>query len=159
MTEERRAALGMFGGFIGLLASVGVFFDSALSGHSLLEPVQNFQTLPIALAVVLIVAFFIAWMSDNFDRMRPVYVAISVGVAASLLVFPIIQPEYTFVDAMEIVETVHKEEAESVSVEIEQSSGINYYLVHTKTGGQFKVDPYSGESEEIQRVAEESGVE
>ena len=159
MREERRAALGMFGGFIGLLASVGVFFDSALAGHSLLEPVQNFQTLPIALAVVLVVAFFIAWMSDNFDRMRPVYVAISVGVAANLLLFPIIQPEYTFVEAIEIVETVHKEEAESVSVEIEQPSGINYYLVHTKTGGQFKVDPYSGESEEIQRVAEESGVD
>ncbi|XKH49503.1 PepSY domain-containing protein [Chryseomicrobium palamuruense] len=158
MTEERRAALGMFGGFIGLLASVGVFFDSALAGHSLLEPVQNFQTLPIALAVMLLFAFFIAWMSDNFDRMRPVYIAISVGVAASLLVFPIIQPEYTFVEAKEIVETVHKEEAEFVSVEIEQPSGINYYLVHTKTGGQFKVDPYSGESEEMQRVAEESGV-
>ncbi|MBM7706578.1 hypothetical protein JOD03_001481 [Chryseomicrobium aureum] len=158
MTEERRAALGMFGGFIGLLASVGVFFDNALAGHSLLEPVQNFQTLPIALAVVLIVAFFIAWMSDNFDSMRPVYVAISVGVAASLLLFPIIQPEYTFVEAMEIVENVHNEEAESVSVEIEQPSGINYYLVHTKTGGQFKVNPYSGESEEMQRVAEESGV-
>ncbi|WP_392455652.1 hypothetical protein ACF3OH_02495 [Chryseomicrobium aureum] len=159
MTEERRAALGMFGGFIGLLASVGVFFDSALAGHSLLEPVQNFQTLPIALAVMLLFAFFIAWMSDNFDRMRPVYIAISVGVAASLLVFPIIQPEYTHLEVREIVEKVHNVEGDFVTVEIEQSSGINYYLVHTKLGGQFKVDPYSGESEEIQRVAEESGVE
>ncbi|WP_342526602.1 hypothetical protein MKY84_13130 [Chryseomicrobium sp. FSL W7-1435] len=149
MTEERRAALGKFGGFIGLLATVSVVFNTALAGHSLLEPVRNFQTLPSALAVVLLFAFFIAWMSDNFGMMKSVYVAISVGVAASLLVFPIIQPEYTFVEAMEIVETVHNEEGDFVTVEIEKSSGMNYYVVHTKTGGQFKVDPYSGNTEKI----------
>lgn len=148
MTEKRKA-LGIFGAFLGVISLLIGIFENQLSPYTLLEPVRYFIYLPITLVIILLLTFFISWNQESFTRMRAVYLAVMVGVLACAIVFPLIKPSYTFIDARELVGSSFDVETTSTFIRWNAEKNYSDYVIQTTENLTYAVDPYTGEMEQL----------
>ena len=148
MTEKRRE-LGVFSTFLSVTSFLVSTAYVVLSPYALLEPVRFFIYLPVTLMMILLTPFFISWNQENFTRMRAIYVSVSVGVLACALVFVIIKPSYTYIDATELVEKSYNVENTTTLVRWNAEKNYSDYVVQTEEDLAYAVDPYTGEMEEL----------
>lgn len=148
MTEKRKA-LGIFGAFLGVVSLLIGIFENQLIPYTLLEPVRYFIYLPITLVIILVLTFFISWNQQDFSRMRAVYTSVAVGILACAIVFPLIKPSYTFIDARELVGSSFDVETTSTFIRWNDEKNFSDYVIQTTENLTYAVDPYTGEMEQL----------
>ncbi|MFC4355017.1 hypothetical protein ACFO0S_08155 [Chryseomicrobium palamuruense] len=148
MTEKRKA-LGIFGAFLVVLSLLTSMFEYQLIPYTLLEPVRYFIYLPITLVIILVLTFFISWNQESFTRMRAVYTSVAIGILACAIVFPLIKPSYTFIDASELVGSSFDVETTSTFIRWNVEKNYSDYVVQTEEDLAYAVDPYTGEVEQL----------
>lgn len=147
--KERRKAVVIFGAVLVILSLLTAMFENHLIPYTLLEPVRYFIYLPITLVIILFLTFFISWNQQDFSRMRAVYTSVAVGILACAIVFPLIKPSYTFLDARELVGSSFDVETTSTFIRWNDEKNYSNYVIQTTENLTYAVDLYTGEMKQL----------